>query len=42
MAKKWGFNELGSVASITGALLSIVALIWTVRPETIPPALKGK
>ena len=40
--KKFGFNEIAGVASITGALLSVLALVWTVRPETIPPALKVK
>lgn len=42
LPKKWYFNEVAGIASITGAILSVVALIWTVRPDSIPPQLKAK
>ena len=42
LPKKWTFNEFGSVASFVGAILSAVAIVWTVRPDKIQKALQSK
>lgn len=36
LPKTWKFNEIGSVASIVGSILSVVALAFTLRPEWVP------
>ena len=42
MAKKrsFGLNEFGSFASVIGLAMSALALMWTVRPDTIPKQLR--
>lgn len=35
LPSKWKFNEIGSIASVLGAVLSVAALVITVKPELI-------